>query len=113
MEADEALEKQIYAFLERVVSKGGKIRRGINEVTKSIERGQAQLVVYASDVNPPEIVSHLPLLCKDKKVPLVVVRSKLQLGKSSGLSVGSSSVAIVDAKDEDHTLKEVISKIKD
>ncbi|MCW1291953.1 MAG: ribosomal L7Ae/L30e/S12e/Gadd45 family protein [Candidatus Rehaiarchaeum fermentans] len=113
MEADEALEKQVYSFLERVVSKGGKLKRGINEVTKIVEKGQAQLVIFAGDVNPPEIVSHLPMLCRDKKVPLLKVSSKLQLGKSAGLSVAASAVAVIDAKDEDHTLKEIIAKIKD
>jgi len=31
----------------------GKIKKGTNEVTKSIERGTAKLVIYAKDVNPP------------------------------------------------------------
>jgi large subunit ribosomal protein L7Ae len=113
MEADEALEKQIYSTLERIVSKGGKLRRGINEVTKAIERGQAKLVIYALDVNPPEIVAHLVPLCKDKKIPIVAVHSKLQLGKSAGQEVAASSVAIIDPKEEEHAVAEIISKIKE
>jgi len=31
---------------------GGKIRKGTNEATKSIERSEAKLVIIAEDVNP-------------------------------------------------------------
>ena len=40
----------------------GKIKRGSNEVTKTIERGQAKLIYLAKDVEPEEVIAHLPLL---------------------------------------------------
>jgi len=40
----------------------GKLRRGVNEVTKAIERATAKLVIIAEDVTPPEIVAFLPVL---------------------------------------------------
>ena len=43
-----------------VARETGKIRKGVNEVTKAIERGQAKVVIAAEDVNPPEIIMHLP-----------------------------------------------------
>ena len=75
----------------------GKIRKGVNETTKSIERGEAKIVVVAEDVSPPEIVMHLPILCDEKKIPFVKVPSKLELGRAAGLDVGTSSVAVADA----------------
>ena len=57
----------IYSIIEKA-RKTGKIEKGTNEVTKAIERGTAKLVVYAADVSPKEIVQHIPLLCRDKKV---------------------------------------------
>ena len=48
----------------------GKVKKGVNEVTKAVEKGTAKLVAYAEDVNPPEIVMHLPLLCKEKGHPM-------------------------------------------
>jgi len=57
----------IYQIIEKV-KKTGKIEKGTNEVTKAIERGTAKLVVYAGDVEPKEIVQHLPLLCKEKEL---------------------------------------------
>jgi len=53
----------VYGIVEKA-RKTGKIEKGTNEVTKAIELGTAKLVVYASDVDPKEIVMHLPLLCK-------------------------------------------------
>ena len=67
----------------------GKIKKGTNEVTKQIERGNAKLVVYAKDVNPPEVVMHLPLLCKEKGIPCAEVPSKEELGAAAGIQVAS------------------------
>ena len=47
----------------------GKIRIGINEVTKAVEREIAKLVLVANDVEPKEIVMHIPLICDEKKIP--------------------------------------------
>ena len=73
----------------------GKIRKGANETTKAIEKGDAKLVAYASDVSPKEIIMHLPLLCKDKNIPCFAVSKKEDLGAAAGLSLGTAAVAIV------------------
>ena len=77
----------------------GKIRKGSNETTKAIEKGQAKLVVYAADVNPKEVVMHLPLLCKEKNIPCVEVAKKEDLGAAAGLPVATAAVAIVKEGD--------------
>jgi large subunit ribosomal protein L7Ae len=86
----------IYHIIE-TAKKTGKIEKGTNEVTKAIERGTAKLVVYATDVEPKEIVQHLPLLCKEKKIPCKEVDNKQKLGMAAGLPVATSSVAIIEA----------------
>ena len=91
-----AFKMDIYTILEKA-KKTGKIEKGTNEVTKAIERGTAKLVVYASDVDPKEIVQHLPILCKEKGIKFQEVDSKQKLGISVGLPVSASSVAIIDA----------------
>jgi len=50
-----------------VAKNTGKIKKGTNETTKAIERGKTKLVVIANDVEPKEIVMHLPVLCEEKK----------------------------------------------
>ena len=94
----------VYELIEKA-RKTGKVEKGTNEVTKAIERGTAKLVVYASDVDPKEIVQHLPILCKEKGITCVEVDKKEKLGISVGLSVGCSSAAIIDAGDAEKDLE--------
>lgn len=86
----------IYKILEKA-KRTGKIEKGTNEVTKAIERGTAKLVVYAGDVEPREIVAHLPVLCKEKKIPCQEADSKQKLGIAVGLPVSASSVVVIEA----------------
>lgn len=88
----------IYQIVEKA-KKTGKIEKGTNEVTKAIERGTAKLVVYASDVEPKEIVQHLPILCKEKGIKCKEADSKQKLGIAVGLPVSASSIVIIEAGD--------------
>lgn len=85
----------------------GKIKKGANEVTKSVERGTAKLVVIAKDTNPQEIVMHLPILCEEKKIPCVVVPSKDELGAAAGLQVSTTSVAVIKEGDSKDLIREL------
>ena len=85
--------EKVYEAIE-VAKATGKIRKGSNEVTKVIERGEAKLVAYAKDTTPPEIIMHLPLLCKEKNIPCFEVPSKEELGAAAGLDVATASIAI-------------------
>jgi large subunit ribosomal protein L7Ae len=85
-----------YKIVEKA-KRTGKVEKGTNEVTKAIERGTAKLVVYAKDVEPKEIVQHLPLLCKEKNIPCQEVDSKQKLGIAVGISVATSSIAVIEA----------------
>lgn len=64
--------------------------------TKTLNRGIAEFIVMAADAEPLEIILHLPLLCEDKNVPYVFVRSKQALGRACGVSrpVIATSVTI-------------------
>nr|QBH73564.1 ribosomal protein l7ae [Thermobia domestica] len=63
-----------------------QLKKGANEATKALNRGMAELVVLAADAEPLEILLHLPLLCEDKNVSYVFIRSKLALGRACGVS---------------------------
>lgn len=86
----------------------GKIKKGTNETTKAVERGIAKLVLIAEDVDPPQIVAHLPILCEEKKVPYLYVPSKSELGKYAGIDVASASATIIDPGEASEALKELI-----
>ena len=95
----------------RVSKQSGKVRKGTNETTKAIERGVSKLVVIAEDVEPPEVVAHLPILCEERKAPFIFVPSKQQLGASLGIDVGSAAATIVDAGEAQHIVEQVVSSI--
>lgn len=110
-EVSKDLAEKTYTLVERA-REGGKIKRGTNEVTKAVERKQPKLVVIAEDVDPPEIVAHLPPLCEEKNIPYTYVPSKKDLGAAAGLQVASASVAVLEPGDED-LLREILDKIKE
>jgi large subunit ribosomal protein L7Ae len=91
--ADEIIEKTYEAI--EVAKATGKIKKGGNEATKSLEKGEAKLIAIAKDVSPPEITMHIPLLSKEKGILCVEVPSKEELGAAAGLSVSTTAVAIV------------------
>ncbi|MBX4211975.1 ribosomal L7Ae/L30e/S12e/Gadd45 family protein [Candidatus Pacearchaeota archaeon] len=98
-----------YTIVEKA-RKTGKVDKGTNEVTKAVERGVAKLVVYAKDVEPKEIVIHLAVLCKEKKIPCVEVDSKQKLGLAVGIGVNTSAVAVIQAGDADKEIAQIKSK---
>ena len=88
----------------------GGLRKGTNETTKAIERGTAKLVVVAGDVDPEEIVMHIPMICGEHKIAYLFVSEKLALGKAAGLGVGTSAVAVLKAEKAEAILKEVVDR---
>ena len=91
----EIIEKSLEVI--EIARNSGKLKKGVNETTKAVEREKAKLVVVANDINPPEIVMHLPALCEEKKIPFVVAGTKIELGSSAGLEVSTSAVTVLDA----------------
>ncbi len=100
----------VYEVVKRS-SETGKVRKGTNEVTKSIERNAARLVVIAEDVDPPEIVAHLPILCEEKKIPYAYVSSKNQLGASLGIDVPAAAACIVEPGEAASVLDDILKSI--
>ena len=109
-EASKDLVNAVYEAV-RVSKQSGKVRKGTNETTKAIERGISKLVVIAEDVEPPEVVAHLPILCEERNAPFIFVPSKQQLGASLGIDVGSAAATIVDAGEAQHIVEQVVSSI--
>lgn len=103
------LAQKAYEAIE-VAKSTGKLKKGSNEVTKSLERGTAKLIAVAKDVTPPEITMHLPILAKEKGIPCVEVPSKEELGAAAGLSVGTAAIAITAEGDAKPLIKEIVDE---
>ena len=98
--ADAALTNQILDLVQQA-SHYKQLKKGANEATKTLNRGICEFIIMAADVEPIEIVLHLPLLCEDKNVPYVFVPSKVALGRACGVSraVVAASVTTNEARE--------------
>ncbi len=111
-EVPKELSEKALEVLEKVRITG-KLKKGTNEVTKMVERGQALLAVVAFDVEPPEVVAHIPPLCEEKGVPFVFVSTKAELGAASGIEVPTSAVCIIKPGDSKALVDDLAKKIAD
>jgi large subunit ribosomal protein L7Ae len=110
-EAPKEVVDAAYEALQ-IASKSGLVRKGTNEATKAVERAIAKLIVIAEDVDPPEVIAHLPLLCEERKIPYVFVPSKEQLGKSVGIDVSCASACILKEGEATGLIKEIITRLE-
>ncbi|HVP25876.1 MAG TPA: 50S ribosomal protein L7Ae [Methanomicrobiales archaeon] len=106
---DEIQNKALEAL--EVARDTGKIKKGSNEATKAIERGVALLVLIGSDVQPEEVIMHLPALCDEKKVPYLFVKRQNDIGAASGLDVGSAAAAIVKPGKAKEIIDDIAKKV--
>lgn len=111
MEASKEITDKALEALD-VAKNSGKIKKGINEVTKAMEKNLAKLVLFAKDVNPPEVIMHLDPLAKEKSIPAITVGSKEELGNAAGLKRPTTAVAIVQEGSAKELIEEIASKLK-
>jgi len=110
-ETPKELVDKTYQLVE-LARDSGKLRKGTNEVTKLVERGEAAFVVMAEDVQPEEILAHMPLLCEEKGVPYAYVPSKQELGVATGLGKATASTAILDPGKGKPLMDDVSGKLR-
>jgi len=95
--ANEKVSKALLDLVQQA-SNYKQLKKGANEATKTLNRGVAELIIMAGDVNPIEILLHLPLLCEDKNVPYVFVPSRTALGRAAGVTRNVSAVSITTSE---------------
>ncbi len=111
-EVPKELAVKVYEAVERARDTG-KLRKGTNETTKAVERKHAVLVVIAGDIEPAEIVAHLPVLCDEKGIPYVYVPSKRELGAAAGIDVAAAAVTIAEAGEATQAVGEIVERIRE
>ena len=94
-----------------VAADTGRIRKGANETTKGIESGSATLVIIAEDVDPEEVVMHLPMICAEKNVPYCYVPTKKELGAAAGLPVSCAAIAIEKPGNAAELVRDIADKV--
>merc|ERR1719471_2655267 len=76
------------------------LKFGFNHVTTLVEEKKAKLVVIAHDVDPIELMLHLPALCRSKGTPFCFIRGKAALGKLVHMK-NATCVALTEVNAED------------
>lgn len=92
--ASKKLNKKVLKTVKKA-SKAKHVKRGVKEVVKALRKGEKGLVVIAGDISPPDVISHLPVLCEDSSVPYVFLPSKEDLGSAGATKRPTSCVMIV------------------
>ena len=104
-ETPKDVQDSVYELVKLVANDNGRLKKGSNEVTKAAERGTAQMVVMAENVNPGELLMPIPLICKERGIPYIYVADQSYLGEAAGLPEGRQTAAIavlnVDQKAND------------
>ncbi|KAF8362753.1 hypothetical protein PRIPAC_89676 [Pristionchus pacificus] len=108
--ADTALSQKLLDLVQQAMNYK-QLKKGANEATKTLNRGISEVIVMAADAEPLEIILHLPLLCEDKNVPYVFVKSKAALGRACGVT--RPVIACSITQNEGSQLKSQIRKIKE
>ena len=94
-ETPKDVQEQDYELVKAIGKDGkGRIKKGANEVTKAAERGSAIMVVMAENVNPGELLAHIPMICKEKSIPFIYVEDQGYLADSAGMTAGTRTAAI-------------------
>ena len=102
-ETPKDIQEQVYELVKAIGKDGrGKIKKGANEVTKAAERGIASMIVMAENVNPGELLAHVPMICKEKGIPFIYVEDQGYLADSAGMTAGTrtAAVAVLDVAKE-------------
>ena len=111
-ETPKDIQEQVYELVKAIGKDGrGKIKKGSNEVTKAAERGIASMIVMAENVNPGELLAHVPMICKEKGIPFIYVEDQGYLADSAGMTAGTRTAAVA-VLDVDKEAQDIFNEVK-
>ena len=100
--AGQRMERKLFRFAKKSLRTKG-VRRGVKEVCKCIRRGMQGIVIFAADVSPVDVISHIPVKCENQRLPYVFVKSRAELGLAAG-TARPTSVVLLQQPPEDSPL---------
>ncbi len=110
------VQRTVYQMVEDLAKSGGsRFKKGMNEVIKVCERGDAKLVVMAADINPGEMMMPIPMICKERGIPYIYVAKQEELGAYAGLPSGrpTSAIAVIDSEGAGSDFSAVVNSAKE
>ncbi|KAJ7276406.1 50S ribosomal protein L30e-like protein [Mycena haematopus] len=109
-------QKKLLKKLHKTIKKAAKarqVKRGVKEVVKGIRKGEKGLLILAADINPIDIISHLPVLSEEAQIPYIFVSSKEELGNASSTKRPTSCVMVCPDQKKKGKPKEGIAEKDD
>lgn len=110
--ATKKVNKKVLKTIKKA-SKAKHVKRGVKEVVKALRKGEKGLVVIAGDISPPDVISHIPVLCEDSSVPFVFIPSKEELGSAGSTKRPTSCVMIVPGGGNSKKNSDKVGEYKD
>ena len=95
--ADPLASDKLCKKLLKLVQKGMKdklVKRGVKETVKAVRKGSKGIVIIAAYISPIDVLSHLPILCEDKGIPYMYVKSRAEVGQACKTKRPTSCVMI-------------------
>ncbi len=83
--ADPLASDKLSKRLLKLIKKGMKdklVKRGVKETVKAVRKDQKGVVIIAADISPIDVLSHLPILCEEKNVAYMYVKSRAEVGEA-------------------------------
>jgi len=94
--ASDALRKKILKITRKLL-KEKQVKRGVKEVVKALRKNMKGIVILAGDVSPVDVISHIPILCEQKGIPYIYVRSRMELGTAAQTKRPTSVVLLLES----------------
>lgn len=85
--------KKLYKLV-RKASKAKFVRRGVKEVVKALRKNEKGFCIIAGDISPVDVITHLPIMCEDRKIPYFYVPSKHDLGEAASTKRPTSCILV-------------------
>lgn len=103
--ADEKVTKKVLKSVKKA-AKNKTLKRGVKEVVKALRKSPqgveatsaTGVVVLAADISPMDVISHIPILCEDHKVPYIFVTSRAELGSAGNTKRPTSVVMVSESR---------------
>ena len=100
--ASDKLSKKLLKLTKRGM-KDKLVKRGVKETVKAVRKGQKGVVIIAADISPIDVLSHLAILCEDKSIPYMYVKSRAEIGEACKTKRPTSCVLICKPDKKKHT----------
>ncbi|EDQ85979.1 uncharacterized protein MONBRDRAFT_34007 [Monosiga brevicollis MX1] len=109
--ASKKLTKKVYKVVKRA-HKAKSLCRGVKEVSKALRKGGTGVCVFAGDISPIDVITHMPVMCEEAHVPYCFVPSKEDLG-AAGQTKRPTSVVLIKTNKSVEGYEELESEVKE